>query len=1024
MGDEINNIFSQKALEQIPTFIKGIEDSVKAVNNLNTTLDNFNKTNDTSAEKTKKLNDVQQQSKNIQTKTAKEKAKLITLNTEEAQTLANLTNENLEQSKALRENAKQQDLVNKRTKEGIKDAKQITGAYKKESATLNELRNRAKDVGIAFGTSSKRFKTAARDANQLDARLKKLDKTLGQNQRNVGNYAGSFNKLGAALGITVGAAGIFQVLKNSLNIIKEFDAEIAKVQAITGATADEFDRLEKSALQLGASTLFTSTQVAQLQLEYAKLGFSTKEILNATEATLQLSTATGEDLGRAAEIAGSTLRSFGIDASETQRVVDVLAKGFTTSALNLENFAESIKLVAPLAAAANIPIEVTTNLLGKLADAGLKGSIGGTGLKNVFLELTNSSSKLSKFLGFTVTDSESLQRALTELSGAGLDLATAQNLIDKRGQAALLTLAGNVDIANVLKESYEGVDGAARAMAEVNEKTLAASFTKLSSAWSGLILSFKESTGFIKEIVDDVSLLLNLASGSVNRFGIAVEQELLESVKRTKEIIEADISNTEKFIKTSEEQIIKSKEEGRRKDALLIKRDQNIEKSNLIKFKKELAELNAEGQKEINEALTEQQQEADKLLDAQNKLRKEKLDEELELRDRLNKDITDLQKEANKEILTDLKELNDDSFDELSESIEATEKQIDASLSRIKNTFESSLEETLTSIDQVTSRQITQTIRLLEQGEIGIEDFNSRMIELNDNRESQSLQATINSLTKQTEFLEENSEERLLIDAELNQAQLDLDTITTDKKIENAVRLAEAKEDLEARLWDLSKQTASAVFEFGKSIRDKEIQSIQSKLDQGLISETAAAKKIAALKRKQAIADKAAALFQIAINTAQAVAKVQAQTGTLSPFVIPIIIASAAIQAALVAASPIPQFFKGTDSTPTGKFSGGEKGRELMMSPSGGLSMVNEPTVFDNMPNYKIWNNAETEQIMKSNNLPKSDGNMVASALSRVESAIINKKETYFNFTNNSITDRENGYSKTYLNKKIKGIRN
>ena len=113
----------------------------------------------------------------------------------------------------------------------------------------------------------------------------------------------------------------------------------------------------------------------QLQTEFAKLGFSTKEILASTKATLDLAASLDVGLGEAASIAGSTLRAFGLEAEETQRVVDVMSSSTSKSALDYESLRESLKLVAPTSRAMNVSIEETTALLATLADNGLKGSI-------------------------------------------------------------------------------------------------------------------------------------------------------------------------------------------------------------------------------------------------------------------------------------------------------------------------------------------------------------------------------------------------------------------------------------------------------------------------------------------------------------------------------------------------------------------------------------------------------------------------------------------------------------------------
>jgi len=257
----------------------------------------------------------------------------------------------------------------------------------------------------------------------------------------------------AALGVTAIIFKIVEGFKQLITVNKNFEFQMAKVQAITGATSEEMKNLTSNAKALGASTKFTATEVAGLQEEYAKLGFSTDEILNTTEATLMLAEATGSDLAQAANIAGQVLRAFKLDALETQRVTDVMALSFSSSALNIENFAESMKYVAPIAATANIPIETTTALLAKLADAGLRGSIAGTGLKNLLTNLSDGSSSLSKKLGFAVTNSEDLFKAFKLLKGGSVDLTEALELSDKRSLAAFLTLIEGADSVKELSGS-------------------------------------------------------------------------------------------------------------------------------------------------------------------------------------------------------------------------------------------------------------------------------------------------------------------------------------------------------------------------------------------------------------------------------------------------------------------------------------------------------------------------------------------------------------------------------------------
>ena len=170
------------------------------------------------------------------------------------------------------------------------------------------------------------------------------------------------------LGAVAAFRQINQVIGKTVRTFRDYEFQMAKVRAITGANEKDFKLLSQTSQDLGRSTFFTAQQVAELQTNFGKLGFTTQEILNAQEATLQLATATDSDLGRAAIVAGAAVRGFGLDASETQRVVDVMAVAFTSSALDIEKFQTSMTKVAPIAKAAGFSIEDTTAIMAQLAD--------------------------------------------------------------------------------------------------------------------------------------------------------------------------------------------------------------------------------------------------------------------------------------------------------------------------------------------------------------------------------------------------------------------------------------------------------------------------------------------------------------------------------------------------------------------------------------------------------------------------------------------------------------------------------
>jgi TP901 family phage tail tape measure protein len=321
-----------------------------------------------------------------------------------------------------------------------------------------------------------------------------------------------FNKMTAGI---LGAAAAFRqinsLISSSIRTFRDFEFQMAKVKAITGASNKDFMKLGKSSQELGRSTFFTAQQVAELQTNFGKLGFSTQEILKAQEATLLLATATDTDLARAAIVAGAAVRGFALDASETGRVADVMAVAFTSSALDIEKFQTSMTKVAPIAAGANITLEATTAVMGTLTDAGIEASIAGTSLRNIFLKMQDPTSALSKKLGFTVNSSEDLQKALTQLNAEGMSNAEMMQLVDLRQVAAFQTMINGSQNISDLTFELEQANGAAGDMADTVGDNLEGAFKRMASAWQGFSIVVTESIfgKGLQAFVDGTAQLFN-----------------------------------------------------------------------------------------------------------------------------------------------------------------------------------------------------------------------------------------------------------------------------------------------------------------------------------------------------------------------------------------------------------------------------------------------------------------------------------------------------------------------------------
>ena len=356
----------------------------------------------------------------------------------------------------------------------------------------------------------------------------KGQKNLNSVSKSADKGTKSFGKMAAGIAAAaVAFATINKAIGSAIRTFRDYEFQMAKVKAITGASNKDFIKLSETAQDLGRSTFFTAQQVAELQTNFGKLGFSTKEILKAQKATLDLATATDSDLARAAIVAGAAVRGFGLDASETQRVADVMGVAFTSSALDIEKFQTSMTKVAPIAAGANISLEATTAVMGTLTDAGIEASIAGTSLRNIFLKMQDPASDLSKHLGFTVTSSDDLQRALDQLNAEGLSNAEMMKLVDLRQVAAFQTMIKGSQSVSDLTFELEQSNGASEEMARIVGDNLEGSFKRLTSAWQGLQIVVAESVfgkGF-QNFIDGTSKLFN-------NFTKFIEEPIEETLNR------------------------------------------------------------------------------------------------------------------------------------------------------------------------------------------------------------------------------------------------------------------------------------------------------------------------------------------------------------------------------------------------------------------------------------------------------------------------------------------------------------
>jgi len=393
---------------------------------------------------------------------------------------------------------KQQRLIEKDTAKNTKAGRLSSKQYDKNSKAIAGKSKKLRELNKEMRTGTTATKKATKSNNGM---------------------AKQFVKGAAAIAVVVGAfRAVSRILNSVVSVFTEFEFVMAKVNAVSGATEREFVALNETAEELGRTTFFTAAQVGELMLNFSKLGFTASEIQDAVQPTLDLATATGSDLARAALVAGAAVRGFGLDASETQRVVDVMAVSFSSSAMNIEKWQTSMTKVAPIAKSAGFSIEDTAAIMSKLTDSGIEASIAGTSLRNILLKMQDPTSELSMRFGKTIHSLDELVPAMKKFVAEGGSMADVMEVVDLRQAAAFEQMITTADGTLELRDALLAAGGEGARMAGIVGDTLQGAFLKFTSAIQGLSISLtKNYSGGMQKAVEATAKWMNKLALNVDK---------------------------------------------------------------------------------------------------------------------------------------------------------------------------------------------------------------------------------------------------------------------------------------------------------------------------------------------------------------------------------------------------------------------------------------------------------------------------------------------------------------------------
>lgn len=327
----------------------------------------------------------------------------------------------------------------------------------------------------------------------------------------------------------------------AVKVGSDFESQMSRVKAISGATGEEFEKLKNQAIQLGADTAFSSAQAAEGMENLAAAGFETNEIMDAMPGLLDLAAASGEDLANSSDIAASTLRGFGLAASDAGHVADVLAENANRTNSSVAETGEAMKYIAPLARAAGISMEETAAAIGIMANAGIQGSQAGTTLRGALSRLSKPTDDMQQAmneLGVSFYDSEGKMLSLAEQ--VGMLQSAMEGMTDEQKNNYLVTLYGQEALSGMLAlinegpeslsaltEAYEVCDGSAKKAAETMQDNLRGAVEQLKGSAESLGIVFYES------VADNMKDAAVVATDSVNNITDAFNSGGLNEAIRT-----------------------------------------------------------------------------------------------------------------------------------------------------------------------------------------------------------------------------------------------------------------------------------------------------------------------------------------------------------------------------------------------------------------------------------------------------------------------------------------------------------
>ncbi|WP_374787945.1 phage tail tape measure protein [Lactococcus lactis] len=363
--------------------------------------------------------------------------------------------------------------------------------------------------------------------NNFVSTFKDAAKQVQNFQNNTNSTMSTVGQVATSTGKTLTKAVTVPIVGIGIAAAKvggDFEAQMSRVKAISGATGSAFEELRQQAIDLGAKTDFSAKESAAGMENLASAGFDAKEIMEAMPGLLDLAAVSGGDVALASENAATALRGFNLDASQSGHVANVFARAAADTNAEVGDMGEAMKYIAPVANTMGLSLEETAAAIGIMSDAGVKGSQAGTTLRGALSRLAKPTKPMiekMQELGVSFYDASGKmiplkdQISVLKKSFTGLTQEQKNNaLVTLYGQESLSGMVALVDkgpdALGKLTTSLQNSDGAADKMARTMQDNMNSSLEQMMGAFeSAAIVIQKILAPAVRKVADSISGLVD-----------------------------------------------------------------------------------------------------------------------------------------------------------------------------------------------------------------------------------------------------------------------------------------------------------------------------------------------------------------------------------------------------------------------------------------------------------------------------------------------------------------------------------